>query len=322
MTQYLIRRLVAMIPVLLGVTFLSFLIMNFAPGDPTTIYLDPTKPFSQEEIDMIKKELGLDQPLMVRYIKWLGRTLKGDLGYSYVSRRPVIKEIAERLPNTILLAVTTMIISFVVGSLVGVYTVLNQYKLSDYVVTVLAFLGLSTPGFWLALMLILVFAGYLKWLPSVGMMSINVGPGFFERLWDLAKHMIMPVMVSCASGIASWARYQRSSMLEVIRQDYIRTARAKGLTEKVVIGRHAVRNAAIPVITILGMSIPGLIGGSALIEQIFAWPGMGRLGINAIFSRDYPVIMAVNLMTSILVMLGNLTADVLYAVVDPRIRYR
>jgi len=311
-----------MIPVLLGVTFLSFLIMNFAPGDPTTIYLDPTKPFSQEEIDMIKKELGLDQPLMVRYIKWLGRTLKGDLGYSYVSRRPVIKEIAERLPNTILLAVTTMIISFVVGSLVGVYTVLNQYKLSDYVVTVLAFLGLSTPGFWLALMLILVFAGYLKWLPSVGMMSINVGPGFFERLWDLAKHMIMPVMVSCASGIASWARYQRSSMLEVIRQDYIRTARAKGLTEKVVIGRHAVRNAAIPVITILGMSIPGLIGGSALIEQIFAWPGMGRLGINAIFSRDYPVIMAVNLMTSILVMLGNLTADVLYAVVDPRIRYR
>ncbi|HHW26398.1 MAG TPA: ABC transporter permease, partial [Firmicutes bacterium] len=185
-----------------------------------------------------------------------------------------------------------------------------------------AFLGLSTPGFWLALMLILVFAGYLKWLPSVGMMSINVGPGFFERLWDLAKHMIMPVMVSCASGIASWARYQRSSMLEVIRQDYIRTARAKGLTEKVVIGRHAVRNAAIPVITILGMSIPGLIGGSALIEQIFAWPGMGRLGINAIFSRDYPVIMAVNLMTSILVMLGNLTADVLYAVVDPRIRYR
>lgn len=322
MTQYLIRRLVAMIPMLLGVTFLSFLIMNFAPGDPTTIYLDPTKPFSQEEIDMIKKELGLDQPLMVRYIKWLGRTLKGDLGYSYVSRRPVIKEIAERLPNTILLAVTTMIISFVVGSLVGVYTALNQYKLSDYVVTVLAFLGLSTPGFWLALMLILVFAGYLKWLPSVGMMSINVGPGFFERLWDLAKHMIMPVMVSCASGIASWARYQRSSMLEVIRQDYIRTARAKGLTEKVVIGRHAVRNAAIPVITILGMSIPGLIGGSALIEQIFAWPGMGRLGINAIFSRDYPVIMAVNLMTSILVMLGNLTADVLYAVVDPRIRYR
>lgn len=322
MTQYLIRRLVAMIPMLLGVTFLSFLIMNFAPGDPTTIYLDPTKPFSQEEIDMIKKELGLDQPLMVRYIKWLGRTLKGDLGYSYVSRRPVIKEIAERLPNTILLAVTTMIISFVVGSLVGVYTALNQYKLSDYVVTVLAFLGLSTPGFWLALMLILVFAGYLKWLPSVGMMSINVGPGFFERLWDLAKHMIMPVMVSCASGIASWARYQRSSMLEVIRQDYIRTARAKGLTEKVVMGRHAVRNAAIPVITILGMSIPGLIGGSALIEQIFAWPGMGRLGINAIFSRDYPVIMAVNLMTSILVMLGNLTADVLYAVVDPRIRYR
>lgn len=318
----MLRRIIAMIPMLLGVTFLSFLIMNFAPGDPTTIYLDPTKPFSAEEIEIIKKDLGLDKPMLVRYVLWLGRTVRGDLGYSFVSRRPVIKEISERLPNTLLLSVVTMSLSLAAGTLIGIYTALNQYKVSDYVITVAAFLGLSTPGFWLALMLILLFSGTLGWLPSVGMMSIEVGPGLLERAVDLAKHMIMPVIVLSASSVASWTRYQRSSMLEVIKQDYIRTARSKGLPERLVIGRHAARNAAIPVITVLGMSLPGLIGGSALIEQVFAWPGMGRLGINAIFSRDYPVIMAVNLMTSILVMLGNLGADILYAVVDPRIRHR
>ncbi len=322
MKTYLLRRAVAIVPILIGVTFISFLIMNLAPGDPTTIYIDPTKPYSAEEIQIIKHNLGLDQPLMVRYLKWLGRTARGDLGYSFVSHRPVLKEIGDRLPNTLILTSVSLVVALVVGSLIGVYSALNQYRVSDYVVTVLTFLGLSTPGFWLALMLIMVFSGWLRWLPSVGMVSIDVGPGVFTRTADLAKHMIMPLIVSSASGIASWARYQRSAMLEVIRQDYIRTARSKGLPENLIMKRHAIRNAAIPVITVLGMALPGLIGGSALVESVFAWPGMGRLGVNAIFSRDYPVIMGVTLMTSFLVMAGNLLADVLYAVVDPRIRYR
>jgi len=319
---YILRRTTLMLPMLIGVTLISFVIMNLAPGDPTTVYIDPSKPYDPQEIEAIRKDLGLDQPLFVRYGLWLRRTARGDLGYSFVSRRPVIKEITDRIPNSMLLAISSMVISFVIGSLIGVFSALNQYRVSDYIITVLAFLGISTPGFWLALMMILVFTGWLGWLPSVGMTSIEVGPGTFERLIDLLRHMIMPVVVLSLPGIASWARYQRSAMLEVIRQDYILTARSKGLPEKLVIGRHAVRNAAIPVVTILGMSLPGLIGGSALIESVFAWPGMGRLGVNAAFSRDYPILLGVTLISSFLVMLGNLIADVLYAVVDPRIRYR
>lgn len=322
MKQYLLRRAITIIPMLVGVTFLSFLVMNFAPGDPTTIYIDPTKPHTVEELEIVRHNLGLDQPLLVRYVKWLGRTARGDLGFSFVSNRPVAKEIADRIPNTMALAVTSMFISFAVGSLLGVYSALNQYKPADYVISVVSLISLSIPGFWLALMLIMLFSGRLGWLPSVGMTSIDVGPGFFEKIIDVAKHAIMPLIVSTGSGIASWARYQRSAMLEVVRQDYIRTARAKGVPEKRVMTHHAIRNAAIPVVTVLGMSLPGIIGGSALVESVFGWPGMGRLGVNAIFSRDYPVIMGVTLMTSFLTMAGTLIADVLYAVVDPRVRYR
>ncbi len=312
-----------MIPMLFGVTMISFLIMNLAPGDPTSFYVDPLVGQNDPEmLAIVRKSLGLDKPLPVRYALWLGKTIKGDLGFSFISRRPVMDEIRSRIGNTLLLASVSMVISLVVGVLIGVWSAVNQYKMSDYVLTVLAFIGVSMPSFWFAMMLILFLTGKLKLLPSVGMNSINVPPGFFNRLMDTLSHMVMPVLVMSLSSIARWARYQRSSMLEVIRQDFIRTARAKGLPQKKVIFKHALRNAAIPIITLLGMSLPSLIGGSFIIETVFGWPGMGRLGVNAIFNRDYPVVMGVTLFSSILVMVGNLAADVLYAVVDPRIRYR
>ncbi|HHY11217.1 MAG TPA: ABC transporter permease [Firmicutes bacterium] len=323
MRRYLTRRFLLMIPMLFGVTMISFLIMNLAPGDPTSFYVDPLVGQNDPEmLAIVRKSLGLDKPLPVRYALWLGKTIKGDLGFSFISRRPVMDEIRSRIGNTLLLASVSMVISLVVGVLIGVWSAVNQYKMSDYVLTVLAFIGVSMPSFWFAMMLILFLTGKLKLLPSVGMNSINVPPGFFNRFMDTLAHMVMPVLVMSLSSIARWARYQRSSMLEVIRQDFIRTARAKGLPQKKVIFKHALRNAAIPIITLLGMSLPSLIGGSFIIETVFGWPGMGRLGVNAIFNRDYPVVMGVTLFSSILVMVGNLAADVLYAVVDPRIRYR
>jgi peptide/nickel transport system permease protein len=321
--RYLSRRLLYMIPMLVGVTLVSFIMMNLAPGDPTAMYVDPTMGHNNPEmLAIVRKSLGLDKPLPVRYALWLSRTLKGDLGYSFLTRRPVLREIGNRIGNTLILAIMAMSISLVLGILIGVWSALNQYRVSDYVLTVLAFIGVSMPSFWIAMMLIMLFSGKLGWMPSVGMVSVVAKPGFVNRVLDVMLHMIMPVTVMSLANIASWARYQRSSMLEVIRQDYIRTARAKGLPEKLVVFRHALRNSAIPIITLLGMSLPTLIGGSFIVETVFAWPGMGRLGVNAIFSRDYPVVMGVTLCSSVLVMVGNLISDVLYAVADPRIRYR
>lgn len=321
MQRYLIRRILSMIPLLLGVSIIAFVIMNLAPGDPAIMYMDPNEPFDQTTLDAIRVRMGLDQPLPVRYLSWLGRTVRGDLGYSFVSRRPVIEEITARLPNTLLLAVTSLTISLLLGSLIGVYSALNRYRVSDYAITVVAFIGLSTPGFWLALMMIVLFSGYLGWLPSVGMRSARVEPGMINEMIDVGRHMIMPIIALSMPSIASWCRYVRSSMLEVLDQDYIRTARSKGLPGRVVVGRHALRNAVIPIITLFGMSIGGIVGGSVLIETVFSWPGMGRLGVNAIFSRDFPVVMGVTLLGSMLVMMGNLISDVMYALVDPRIRY-
>ena len=323
MRRFLLRRVLALIPLLLGVTLISFIIMNLAPGDPTAIYIDPTiGDQSPEMLEIIREKLGLDQPLPVRYFKWLIRTVQGDLGYSFVTNRPVIKEIGDRIFNTLLLTISALILALVLGVAIGVYGALHQYKISDYILSILAFIGISMPSFWFAMMMILLFTSRLGWLPSVGMSSLFPPTTTWGRFLDVVKHMIMPVSVLSLSSLASWARYQRSSMLEVIRQDYIRTARSKGLSGRVVIYRHALRNAALPIITLLGMSIPTLLGGSFIIETIFSWPGMGRLGVNAIFRRDYPIVMGVTLFSSLLVMGGNLLADILYAVVDPRIRYK
>lgn len=322
MRKYLLRSLIALIPLIIGVTFISFLIMNMAPGDPTSIYIDPTiGEISPEMLAIIRAELGLDRPLFLRYFYWLSTTFQGDLGYSFVSNRPVTTEIGARIFNTLLLTVSSLFVAFVGGVFVGVYAAINQYKTSDYVLSILAFVGISMPNFWLGMMLILLFTSRLGWLPSVGMSSFIAPPTLGGQILDVLKHMIMPVIVLSSASLASWTRYQRSAMLEVIRQDYIRTARSKGLAEKTVIYRHALRNASLPIITLLGMSMPILISGSFIVETIFSWPGMGRLGVNAIFSRDYPIVMGVTLFSSFLVLMGNLLADIFYAILDPRIRY-
>ena len=323
MRQYLLSRVLAIVPLLLGVMLVSFLIMTLAPGDPVAAYLTPETGINNPEVvAAIRKSLGLDQPLPIRFLLWLGNTLRGNLGYSFVSRRLVTVEIGSRIFNSLLLAIVSLILSLILGVLVGIHSALNQYKWSDYLATVLAFIGISLPGFWFAMMLILLFTARLQWLPSVGMTNPSATPGTLNYFVDVIKHMIMPVTVLSLSSTGRWARYMRSSMLEVVRQDYMRTARSKGLLERVVIYRHGFRNALIPIVTLLGMSIPNLISGSFVIESVFGWPGMGRLGVNAIFSRDYQVVMGVTLFSSILVMIGNFLADVTYAVVDPRIRYR
>ncbi len=323
MRKYLTKRILIMIPMLFGITLLSFLIMNLAPGDPVMMFVDRERGAPDPaEIARVRAQLGLDKPLGVRYVYWLKNTISGDLGYSLFSRQPVLTEIQLRIGNTILLALLSMVVSAILGMLVGLICALNQYKLVDYILSILAFIGLSLPGFWLAMMLILFFTNKLGWLPSVGLIDLSlINPPLWVDIWDRVKHLILPVTAMSLSSIGGWARYQRAAFLEVQQQDYIRTARSKGLSERVISFRHAFRNAALPIITILGMSLPGLIGGTFLIESIFSLPGMGRLGLVAIMNHDYPVIMAVTLFSSILVLLGTFLADVTYALVDPRIRY-
>lgn len=323
MRTYLIKRILLMIPMLLGVTIISYFLMNLAPGDPVTMYVDYEKgPPSPEELQRVREQLGLDKPIIIRYVLWLKGVVTGDLGYSMMSRKPVLYEIQQRIGTTLLLSVLSMITSLIFGLLIGIICALNQYKLADYILSVLAFASLSIPGFWLGMMMILLFTNKLGWLPSVGLSDVSlVNPNIFEVFIDRVRHLIMPVIAMSLSSIGSWARYQRSAFLEVVGQDYIRTARSKGLSERAITLRHAVRNSCLPIITLLGMSLPSLIGGAFLIESIFGLPGMGRLGINAINQRDYPVIMATTLFSSILVLLGTFLSDVLYAIVDPRIRY-
>ena len=322
MQEFIVRRLLAIVPLLIGITFITYLIMDMAPVDPLSIYIDPTLggTLSSEERDILRKNMGLDKPVFTRYVLWLGRAIRGDLGYSFLSNRPVTTEIRERIGNTLLLTVTSLIISLVLGVLIGVYSALNRYKFSDYIISVLAFIGVSMPTFWFGMMMILIFTGKLGWLPSVGMTGIVPAAGFWGRVIDVIKHLIMPSLVLSLTSVASWTRYQRSSMLEVLDQDYIRTARSKGVPEKLVVFDHALRNAVLPIITLLGMSLSNLIGGAFIVESIFGWPGMGRLGVTAIFTGDYPVVMGVTLFSSLLVGGGNLLADVLYGIVDPRIR--
>jgi len=323
MQNYLIKRLLLMIPMLIGVTIISFTIMNLAPGDPAMMYVDLEREAPTPELlAEIRTRIGLDKPLLVRYFIWLKGVVTGDLGYSMATRQPVLREILSRIGTTMKISFLSILLSFTLGMTIGTYCALKQYKFVDYFLSVLAFIGLSLPAFWFAMIIILVFTNTLGWLPSVGLSDVYlVNPTPVEAFIDRVKHLIMPVFALSLSSIGSWARYQRSSFLEVINQDYIRTARSKGLDETTITLRHALRNSALPIITILGMTLPQLIGGAFIIESIFGLPGMGRLGITAILRRDYPMVMGVTLLSSIMVLLGTFISDILYAVVDPRIRY-
>ena len=326
MGAFVIRRVLGAIPLLLGVATLIFFVLALAPGDPTSAYLNPNIP--AEVVEQLRRNFGLDQPIYIRYLKWMGAFFTGNFGFSLAQSRPVAEIIMEALPNTLVLATASLILVFIIGILIGVLQAVRQYSFIDGFLSVVSLFFYSMPSFWLALMLMLVFAlkahewGWPIALPPTGVTSVDydfLSRG--EQIRDRLSHLVLPVMTLTLALAAGIARYTRGQMLEVIRQDFVRTARAKGLPERTVILKHALRNSLIPVVTLLGLYLPLLFSGAVFIEVIFAWPGMGRVIVDAIFQRDYPLVMATSFIFAVMVVLGNLLADVLYAVVDPRIRY-
>jgi peptide/nickel transport system permease protein len=319
-TVYLIRRLLQMVPLLLVMSFLFFALLAAAPGDPTDLLILSNPNVTVEDVARLKRLYGLDQPLHVRYGKWLLRTSQGDLGWSLNYKVPVRRLIQERLPHSMVLMSTGLGLSLAVAVPVGVYSALRQYSLIDYVASVLAFVGFSIPLFWFGLIMIYLFAVKFQVLPPGGVRTPGVEGGV-AGLLDYLRHLVLPAIVIALYNIASLARYTRSSMLEVIRQDYIRTARAKGLAEGLVVRRHAIRNALIPIVTVLGLTLPLLFGGAPVTETVFGWPGIGQLLVQSVVIGDYVVAISVLMMIALVVVLFNLAADLVYGVLDPRIRY-
>jgi peptide/nickel transport system permease protein len=315
MLKYLLKRILVALPVLLGVTVISYFIISLAPGDAVSLLVDPN--ISKADLEQRREELGLNDDIHVRYVKWLGQTLQGNLGYSFANSQPVAERIGGRLGPTLGLSLAALVLAYVVAIPVGVVSATRQYSWIDYVSSILALVGVSIPGFFLGIGLIYVFSLRLDLLPVSGMRTL----GIEKNMFDLVKHLILPAIVLSTGTMGSVTRYARSAMLDVIRQDYIRTSRAKGVAERVTVYKHALRNALIPIITLLGLQLPALLGGAIITEQIFSWPGIGRLTIEAISSRDYPVLMGLNLMAAALVVLGGLISDFLYSLADPRIRF-
>ncbi len=312
-----------MIPLIFGITLITFTVIHLAPGGPVEVETEMSLKASAQARENLKRLYGLDKPVHVQYFDWLKRFVKLDFGKSFVDGKNVLDKIKERIPVTITINLLSIFLIISIAIPIGVLSAVRQYSLFDKLTTVFVFIGFSTPTFWLALILMIVFGVSLGWLPISGIQSIDVsGMGALERFWDKAMHLIMPVGLSAFAGIAGLSRYSRSSMLDVIRQDYIRTARAKGLKDSEVIIHHALRNALLPVVTILGLAVPGLIGGSVIFETIFAIPGMGQLFYSSTMARDYPTIMGILVIGAILTLIGNLIADTSYALVDPRIRIK
>lgn len=327
MTKYIVGRLLGAVPLVLGIATIVFFVVNLAPGDPTLYLLAPG--MSADVVEQMRVNFGLDQPVHIRYLRWLGSMLTGDFGYSFSYNRPVTEVLMEFLPNTLILSACALAVAFFVGIVLGTIQAVRQYSGLDSSLSVVLLFFYSMPSFWLALMLILMFSLMARnvwdwpiWFPASGMTSTgHESMGAWDQLVDRARHLVLPTVSLSLVLTAGIARYMRGSMLEVIHQDFVRTARAKGLPERTVIFKHALRNALIPVITLVGLYIPVLFSGTVFIELIFAWPGMGRAIVEAINTRDYPLVMAASFFFAVMVVLANLLADVLYAVVDPRIRY-
>jgi peptide/nickel transport system permease protein len=307
-----------------GIVTITFFMMRLAPGDPLDMYLESERQrqVDPEIIELLRQRYGLDKPIHVQYLTWLKNVAKGDLGESFRHRRPVSKLIAERIPYTLQLSFLAILFSTIIGMILGIISAVKQYSFIDKFVTMGSLIIHSTPGFWLALMLILIFSVSLGWLPTSQTRSmdyefLSFGGKILNRLW----HMILPIFILGIGGAAGKARYMRNRLLEVLNEEYIIAARARGLRENIVIYKHALRNALIPLITILGLHLPGLIGASVVIEHIFGWPGMGTLGIGGVGGRDYPVLMATLMMSAFLVVIGSLLADITYVLVDPRVSY-
>ncbi len=320
----IVKKCIWMIVVLWGITLVSFTVIHLAPGSPTDMQttLNPLAGESvRERLDAI---YGLDKPLYEQYLTWLGKIVHLDFGNSMASdARPVLDKILERLPLTVGMNVTSLILTLIIAVPIGIVSAWKQNSLFDRLMTVLVFLGFAMPSFWLALLLMLEFGLDRQWLPISGLVSLDYSTlPWWGKAQDLAAHLLLPIIVGTVGSIAGMSRFMRSSMLEVLRQDFILTARAKGLTNRVILFRHALRNALLPVITILGLSIPGLIGGSVIIKTVFALPGLGQLFYAAVLARDYPLIMGNLVLGAVLTLLGNLLADIGYGLADPRIRSR
>ncbi len=321
MARYLIRRVLALVPVLLWITVISFGIMHLAPGKPTDAATSFNPKVSLEARERLEKVYGLNLPLHVQYARWLGRIARLDFGRSFLDDRAVTQKIVERLPITVTINIGSLLLILGITIPLGVAAAVRPGGAFDRFTTVFVFVGYSMPSFWLALLCMAFFGVTLRWLPVSGVHSLDYESfGLIQRWLDMAWHLILPVGVTAFVSLAGMSRYMRSSMVEVLRQDYIRAARAKGLPERRVLFHHGLRNGLLPIITILGLSLPDLIGGSVIAETIFSIPGMGRLFYEAVMARDYPVVMALVTIGAVLTMLGNLLADVAYAYADPRIR--
>ncbi|MBI1953037.1 MAG: ABC transporter permease [Candidatus Omnitrophica bacterium] len=322
MIGLLARRLAWTLPVLLGITVVSFFTMHLAPGGPTDVITDLNIKISLQAKAELVKLYGLDRPLPQQYLAWLARCLRGDFGRSFKDGRTVSTKIAERIPVTLTINLAALFLILLAAIPLGVSSAAAEGSLWDHGTGLFLFILFALPSFWVAILGLDLFGVRLAWLPVSGLSSLGIQPlSMMERLADGARHLILPVGVMVLGGLTGYARYLRSSVLNVLKQDYIRTAVAKGLSEKAVLYRHALRNALLPFITLLGLSVPGLLGGSVILESIFAIPGMGRLFFDSVMSRDYPVIMGLLVLGAVLTLIGNLLADLAYALADPRIRY-
>nr|WP_171643745.1 ABC transporter permease [Paenibacillus phytorum] len=315
MFTYMIRRILIAVPVLFGITIINFMIVKLAPGNPVDMMINPSS--SPENLEAMKLKMGLLDPIWMQYVKWLNQLFQGNLGYSIKTFEPVGQMIGDRMGPTLLLMGSALLIGLVIAIPIGICSALKQNTALDHLSTGVSFLGISIPPFFLGLAFIYIFALVLKILPTGGMSSLGGDGG----AGDLIKHMTLPALVLAVAIAGRKVRYVRSSVLDILGQDYLRTARAKGLGEFVVTSKHAFRNALIPIITVVGLEVPNLLGGAAITEQIFQWPGIGQLTIQSIMSRDYPVIMGINFMIAIVVLASNLLTDLLYSAADPRIKY-
>jgi len=320
MVTFLLRRLVIGIPVLMGITLVTYFVVNLAPGDPVSSLVNPDQAalLGPTFIEDQKERLGLNDPIVIRYGIWIRELAQGNLGFSLIDQQPIAEKIADRVWPTLKLMLTAQIIALIVAIPLGVLSAIKQYSVFDYGSTIFGFAAISIPSFFLSLGAIYVFALTLGWLPTAGMSTV----GQSATLWDSARHLMLPAVVLGLAEAAPLIRYTRSSMLEIITQDYVTVARAKGLGERSVIYGHALRNALIPLVTVIALSLPRLLSGTVIVETIFAWPGMGTLAITAVRGRDYPVIMAINLISAVMILLSSLLADIVYAIADPRIKYR
>ncbi|MSQ15010.1 MAG: ABC transporter permease [Dehalococcoidia bacterium] len=318
MAKFILRRLLYSIPTVFGITIASFSLVHMAPGDPVQLLVFGAGGLDPDEIARLRSQLGLDQPILIQYLNWLSKLMRFDLGTSFFANQPVSLMVFQRMGNTLQLTIVSLTLSLLVGIPLGIVAALNAGSVWDHVSRLIAVLGSAIPQFWLGILCILVFSLWLRVLPAGSMYTLSTGG---TDVIDRLKHLILPAVVLSTTSIAIFSRFIRAETLEVLHQDYIRTANAKGLSTKVVVTRHVAKNALIPIITLLGGSLERLFGGAVVIETIFSWPGMGRMGFDAAMQRDYPVLMGLIVISSILVVVGYLIADIAYAWVDPRIKH-